>query len=95
VVTPNVWKGKASSVKLGRPTAIVVAVPAGAAARLQTQAARPEPLLAPLAKGQVVGALKVTLDQKPLVDVPLLALDGVEQASFVGRAWDSLRLWVK
>lgn len=95
VVTPNVWKGKASSVKLGRPTAIVVAVPAGAAARLQTQAARPEPLLAPLAKGQVVGALKVTLDQKPLVDVPLLALDGVEQASFVGRAWDSLRLWIK
>ena len=95
VVTPNVWKGKTSSVKLGRPTPIVVAVPAGAAARLQTQAARPEPLLAPLAKGQVVGALKVTLDQKPLVDVPLLALDGVEQASFVGRAWDSLRLWIK
>jgi D-alanyl-D-alanine carboxypeptidase (penicillin-binding protein 5/6) len=95
VVTPAVWKGKASSVKLGRPTPIVVAVPAGAAARLQTQAARPEPLMAPLTKGQVVGALKVTLDQKPLVDVPLLALDGVEQASFVGRAWDSLRLWIK
>ena len=95
VVTPVVWKGKASSVKLGRPAPIVVAVPAGAAARLQTQAARPEPLMAPLSKGQVVGALKVTLDQKPLVDVPLLALEGVEQASFVGRAWDSLRLWIK
>ena len=95
VVTPNVWKGRGSQVKLGRLAPIVVAVPAGAAGRIQTQVARPEPLVAPLSRGQVVGALKVTLDQKPLVDVPLLALDGVEQASFVGRAWDSLRLWVK
>ena len=95
VVTPVVWKGKTNAVKLGRPSPIVVAVPTGAAGRLQTQAARPEPLLAPLTKGQAVGVLKVTLDQKPLVDVPLLALDGVESAGFLGRAWDGLRLWVK
>ncbi len=95
VVTPNVWKGRGSQVKLGRFAPIVVAVPAGAAARIQTQVARPEPLLAPLNRGQTVGALKVTLDQKPLVDVPLSVLDTVEQAGFVGRAWDSVRLWVK
>ena len=95
VVSPNVWKGRGSQVKLGRFTPIVVAVPAGAASRIQTQVARPDPLVAPLNRGQVVGALKVTLDQKPLVDVPLLVLDTVEQAGFVGRAWDSVRLWVK
>jgi len=95
VVTPNVWKGRGSQVKLGRFAPIVVAVPAGAAGRIQTQVARPEPLLAPLNRGQTMGALKVTLDQKPLVDVPLLVLDTVEQANFVGRAWDSVRLWVK
>ncbi|HQR87077.1 MAG TPA: D-alanyl-D-alanine carboxypeptidase family protein [Limnohabitans sp.] len=95
VVTPNVWKGRSSQVKLGRFAPIVVAVPAGAAGRIQTQVARPEPLVAPLNRGQAVGALKVTLDQKPLVDVPLLVLETVEQASFVGRAWDSVRLWVK
>ena len=95
VVTPGVWKGSASLVKLGRFAPIVVAVPAGAAGRIQTQVARPEPLIAPLNRGQVVGALKVTLDQKPLVDVPLLVLDTVEQAGFVGRAWDTVRLWVK
>jgi D-alanyl-D-alanine carboxypeptidase (penicillin-binding protein 5/6) len=95
VVTPNVWKGRSSQVKLGRFAPIVVAVPAGAAGRIQTQVARPEPLVAPLNRGQAVGALKVTLDQKPLVDVPLLVLDTVEQAGFVGRAWDSVRLWVK
>jgi D-alanyl-D-alanine carboxypeptidase (penicillin-binding protein 5/6) len=37
----------------------------------------------------------VTLDQKPLVDVPLVALEAVEQAGLLGRAWDSVRLWVK
>ncbi|WP_281891253.1 D-alanyl-D-alanine carboxypeptidase family protein [Limnohabitans sp. TEGF004] len=95
VVTPNVWKGRGSQVKLGRFAPIVVAVPAGAAGRIQTQVARPEPLVAPLNRGQAVGALKVTLDQKPLVDVPLLVLETVEQAGFVGRAWDTVRLWVK
>jgi serine-type D-Ala-D-Ala carboxypeptidase (penicillin-binding protein 5/6) len=89
VVTPNVWKGRGSQVKLGRFAPIVVAVPAGAAGRIQTQVARPEPLVAPLNRGQAVGALKVTLDQKPLVDVPLLVLETVEQAGFVGRAWDT------
>ncbi len=95
VVAPNVWKGRGNQVKLGRFAPIVVAVPAGAAGRIQTQVARPEPLVAPLNRGQAVGSLKVTLDQKPLVDVPLLVLDTVEQAGFVGRAWDSVRLWVK
>jgi D-alanyl-D-alanine carboxypeptidase (penicillin-binding protein 5/6) len=95
VVTPNVWKGRGNQVKLGRFAPIVVAVPAGAAGRIQTQVARPEPLVAPLNRGQPVGALKVTLDQKPLVDVPLLVLETVEQAGFIGRAWDAVRLWVK
>ena len=95
VVTPAVWKGRGSTVKLGRLAPIVVAVPAGAAPRIQTQVARPEPLVAPLSRGQAVGALKVTLDQRPLVDVPLVVLETVEQAGFIGRAWDTVRLWVK
>jgi len=95
VVSPAVWKGNASVVKLGRFTPIVVAVPAGSASRIQTQVARPDPLVAPFAKGQTVAALKVTLDQQPLVDVPLQVLEQVEQAGLLGRAWDSMRLWVK
>ena len=95
VVSPNVWKGASNVLKLGRPQPIVVAVPAGMAGRIQTQVARPEPLVAPFTKGQNVGFLKVSLDQQPLVDVPLTVLDPVEQAGFVGRAWDTVRLWIK
>ncbi|MGH8821805.1 MAG: D-alanyl-D-alanine carboxypeptidase family protein, partial [Rhodoferax sp.] len=46
VVTPSVWKGKESVLKLGRPQAIVVAVPAGTASKIKTQVARPDPLVA-------------------------------------------------
>lgn len=95
VVSPNVWKGRSNTVKLGRPQAIVAAIPAGAAHRIQTQAARPEPLVAPLHKGQVVGALKVSLDKQPLMEIPLTVLETVEQAGVLGRAWDAVRLWVR
>jgi D-alanyl-D-alanine carboxypeptidase (penicillin-binding protein 5/6) len=95
VVSPQVWKGKSPVLKLGRVQPIVVAVPAGAASRLQTQVARPEPLMAPYTKGQTVGALQVLLDGKPLTEVPLQVLEPVEQAGVLGRAWDTVRLWVK
>ncbi|MBC7215234.1 MAG: D-alanyl-D-alanine carboxypeptidase [Burkholderiaceae bacterium] len=95
VVTPPVWKGKQSNVKLGRPEPLIVAVPAGSAGKIGTQIVRPDPLVAPIAKGQQVGTLKITLDTQPLNEVPLVALEGVEQAGFLGRAWDALRLWIK
>jgi len=95
VVSPVVWKGQSSVVKLGRFQPIVVAIPAGALSRVQTQASRPEPLVAPYVRGQTLGALKVTIDQQPWAEIPLLVLEGVEQAGWVGRTWDALRLWVK
>ena len=95
VVTPAVWKGATATVKLGRTQSIVVAVPSGMAAKLKTQVLRNEPLVAPLAKGQPLGTLRVTAGELAVVDVPLLALDGVEQAGLLGRAWDSIRLWIR
>lgn len=97
VVTPPVWKGKSSVVKLGRPEAIVVSVAAGSAAKVKTQVARPDPLVAPFIKGQSIGSLKVMLGDNPapIAEVPLVALETVEEAGIVGRAWDSIRLWIK
>lgn len=95
VVTLPVWKGAAATLGLGQMHAIVVAVPTGTAAKLATQVARPEPLVAPFAKGQQVGALKISLAGQALTEVPLVALQGVEQAGVLGRAWDALRLWIK
>ena len=97
VVAPSVWKGKASTVKLGRPEAIVVTVAAGSAPKVKTQVTRPDPLVAPFVKGQSLGTLKVMLGDNPtpVAEVPLMALEAVEEAGILGRAWDSIRLWIK
>ena len=95
VVEPTVWKGSQRTVKLGRPHALVVAVPAGTAGKLKTQVSRPEPLVAPFNKGQQIGTLKVMSGDQPLVDVPLLVLETVDQDGVLGRAWDAIRLWIR
>lgn len=95
VVTPPVWKGKESVLKLGSVRPLVVAVPAGSAAQLKTQVVRPDPLVAPFSKGQTVGSLKISQGNQTLFEVPLMVLEPVAQAGVVGRAWDALRLWIK
>lgn len=95
VLSPAVWKGKSAQARLGRSQPVVVAVPAGAASRLRVQAVRPEPLVAPLAKGQATGMLKIYIGEQSLSNIPLLALDAVEEAGLIGRAWDAFRLWIQ
>jgi D-alanyl-D-alanine carboxypeptidase (penicillin-binding protein 5/6) len=90
-----VWKGKQSVLKLGSDRPLVVAVPSGTAAQLKTQVVRPDPLVAPFVKGQTVGSLKVLQGDRPLFEVPLTVLEPVEQAGVFGRAWGSVRLWIK
>ena len=96
IATPEVWKGKERTAKLGSEAAVVIAVPRGEADKLKTSVERTEPLVAPLAKGQRVGTLKVTTAAgAPVAEVPLVVLEAVEQAGIFGRAWDAIRLWIK
>ncbi|MBS0391955.1 MAG: D-alanyl-D-alanine carboxypeptidase [Proteobacteria bacterium] len=93
--TPAVWKGAQNTLKIGRPEAIVVTVPAGSAGKLGTDIVRQDPLIAPFTKGQSVGTLKVKLGDQQVAEVPLVALEDVGQAGIFGRAWDAIRLWIK
>ena len=95
VVTADVWKGSQRTVGLGRTQAIVVAVPAGTAGKLKTQVVRTEPIVAPLAKGQTMGSVKVMAGEQQVADKPLVALEDVEQAGVLRRAWDAIRLWIR
>jgi D-alanyl-D-alanine carboxypeptidase (penicillin-binding protein 5/6) len=43
-----------------------------------------------------VGTIKVTtVSGAPVIDVPLVVLESVDQAGIFGRAWDAMRLWIK
>jgi serine-type D-Ala-D-Ala carboxypeptidase (penicillin-binding protein 5/6) len=70
-------------------------VPKGEAEKLKAELLSQQPLVAPVAAGQRVGSLRVTLDGKPVGEYPLVALEAVPVAGIFGRAWDTLRLWLK
>ena len=96
IVTPQIWKGKEATARLGVEGGLFVTVPKGAGANLQTKVERTDPLVAPLDKGQRVGTVKVsTAAGTAVVELPLVALDAVVEAGIFGRAWDAMRLWIK
>ena len=91
----EVWKGARSSLKAGFRSDLTVTVPKGQADRLKAELLSLSPLVAPVAEGGRVGNLRVTLDGKPLGEYPVVALEAVPAAGIFGRAWDTLRLWLK
>jgi D-alanyl-D-alanine carboxypeptidase (penicillin-binding protein 5/6) len=95
VLTPAVWKGRSAQARLGQAKPIIVAVPRGEAARLKFDAVRPDPLVAPLRKGQAVGTLRIYISERMLIQKPLYALESVDEAGLLGRAWDAFRLWIQ
>ena len=95
VIQAPVWKGRLPQVRLGRMDALVVAIPSGQVAKLRSEVARPDPLVAPFVKGQAVARIKIYVGDRLLLELPLLALEPVEESGVIGRAWDALRLWIK
>jgi D-alanyl-D-alanine carboxypeptidase (penicillin-binding protein 5/6) len=90
----QVWKGAAGEVKAGFDADVMVSVPKGQAGAIKAEIERVQPLVAPVAKGQRIGTLRVRLGDQLIAERPLLALDAVDQAGIFGRAWDTIRLWM-
>jgi D-alanyl-D-alanine carboxypeptidase (penicillin-binding protein 5/6) len=91
----EVWKGARAQLKAGFRSELVVTIPKGEAAKLKAELLSHSPLVAPIAEGQRVGVLRVTLEGKPLGEYPVVALENIAAAGIFGRAWDTLRLWLK
>lgn len=100
IATPEVWKGDRSSVPVGFARDVYVTVPRGEIQRLGASALkstieRVDPLVAPLRAGERVGLLKVTLGERVVAEVPLVAMQNVGPAGFFGRAYDAIRLMLR
>lgn len=94
-VDARVWQGKVEETKLGVSEPLWVTVPRGKAGDIKPIAKRPDPLFAPLTKGERVGTLTLMLDDKMLLTRPLEVLQPVERAGFVGRTVDTVKLWFR
>ena len=93
VSTLKVWKGKESTVKIGFARDLVMTVPKGFGPKIKTELVSQQRLMAPVALGQVLATLKVSIDDKAYGDYPVVALEEVPAAGILGRMIDSVRLW--
>ncbi len=95
IATPEVWKGSKGQVNVGFKRDLYVTVPKGMALRMKPVLEHRDPLLAPIQDGRRVATLKMTVEGKSMVELPVVALESVNTASLFGRAWDSIQLWMK
>ena len=88
-----VWKGLAREVSAGLTTDLTLTVAKDQAKNLQASMTFLPQLTAPIAAGAVIGKVEVTLDGKIIHSADLVAMQAVEEAGFLRRIWDSLRLF--
>ncbi len=95
IATLRVWKGTLDEFPAGFLADRYLTLPKGKADKLAWRWTCQQPLLAPIARAQRVGTVKVTLEGRPVAEFPLIALEDVPAAGLIGRAWDTIRLWFK
>lgn len=92
-VSQRVWFGDSSEVKLGAGEAGSITIPKGQFKNLKASFTLNQPELeAPLKKGQVVGTINFQLNDKTIEQRPLVVMEAVNEAGFVGRIWDFVLL---
>jgi D-alanyl-D-alanine carboxypeptidase (penicillin-binding protein 5/6) len=91
---PRIWKGQEDYVPVGVLDATVLTLPRGKKKLLQTEVSLEQPLEAPLAKGDKVGSVTLSLDGETVFSGPVVALQGVESGGFFARLWDMLLMWI-
>jgi D-alanyl-D-alanine carboxypeptidase/D-alanyl-D-alanine carboxypeptidase (penicillin-binding protein 5/6) len=88
----EVFRGARDSVNLGFLQDFHLLADARQSARMKAQVITQRPIVAPIARGQRLGTLRLTVDGKPVADYPLVAQQDVAVAGILGRGWDSIRL---
>ena len=91
----RVWKGEAKQLNVGFEQDLNMTLPRGEVEKLQVTLESRQPLLAPVARGEQVGLMQVSLDGKPMGSYPVVALADVPESGFVSRFIDALVLWFK
>ncbi|MET2896844.1 D-alanyl-D-alanine carboxypeptidase family protein [Vibrio rotiferianus] len=91
----KVWKGDVSEIDLGFAQDAYLTLPRSLTAGLDKSVVVNEPLIAPIAKGDVVGKIVWKSDDKTVASYPLVSNQAVEEGSWIGKLWDSVVLWVK
>ncbi|MCK5717714.1 MAG: D-alanyl-D-alanine carboxypeptidase [Thiomargarita sp.] len=84
--TQRIWQGNKDKLPLGLDKPLYVTVPKGQYKQLNAQLHIEKHIMAPVSAGNTYGALKIRLNDKIILERPLVALSPVAE----GNVWDSL-----
>jgi D-alanyl-D-alanine carboxypeptidase (penicillin-binding protein 5/6) len=93
VVDARVWKASKETTALGVADDLYVTVPRGSFDDVESVLNMPSKLLAPVAQGQPLAELQVSLDGSVLLNEPLRALEENPSGSLWQRTRDGVQLW--
>ncbi len=92
-VSEKVWLGKLSTINLGIDEDAILTLPRGQLQNVTVEYQVNGPLKAPVAQGDVLGAVRWKLGDEVLLERNLLALDTVESGGLFKRLADSITLF--
>ena len=90
---PRIWKGQEDYVPVGLLEKTVLTLPRGKRDNLVTSVEVNKQLVAPLAVGDPVGIVTVSLNGETVLQVPAVALATVEPGGLFARLWDSVLMF--
>ena len=95
IATPEIFKGAQNTIKLGFERDIWLTLPKDKFTGMKATLTTMQPLIAPYSPGQKAGVMKLTQNDKLIVEIPVVALENVPVAGLLGRGWDAIRLLFK
>ncbi len=91
----RIWGGQQENVPMAVAAGHYLTLKTGQAEVLERDYRVTSSLVAPIAKGQKLGMVSFRLDDQILAELPLVALEPVEQGSFFRRVSDSIKRMLK
>jgi len=88
----KVWEGTKDLIGIGLMEPVYITIPRGQYNNLVIETETQPELRAPIAQGQELGTLKITLDGKVMEERPIFALSEVNEGSFFKKVMDQVKL---
>ncbi|MGE0624597.1 MAG: D-alanyl-D-alanine carboxypeptidase family protein [Pseudomonadales bacterium] len=92
--TERLYYGEADEIELGLAAPVAVTIPRGSYDDLKAELKIPKAVEAPVAEGDALGELILSLYDEEVVRVPLVALTNVEEAGMFSRFADWISLFI-
>ncbi len=91
--TTKIWAGETDTLKLGLTRELAVTVPRGQNEQLQAVLDLDKVIQAPVNKGDEFGLVKIMLNEQVVAEVPVVALESINEAGLLKRIWDAIALF--